>query len=128
MTGRISDFIPFLPFSPGEQAVIVYKFLLELIQKAKNPVSLLDGKHQQLLGNVNLSFRPGRDATVCGSLASTDYSSELGARSLRNAVKQVEDKLVAAYLEEEDEIFESQDVQDFEVDAKGDEIVVYRKY
>jgi len=122
ITGRISEFIPFLPFSPGEQAVVVHKFLMELGQNVRAPVDLSTGPRERLLGNIRLHIR--KDAAVCRSLAETGYSADLGARSLITAVKQVEDMLVGAYLEDEVEILEGNEVQDYFVDAKRGEIIV----
>ena len=128
VTGRVSDFIPFLPFSRGEQAVVVHKFLLEMAMRVADPVRLRPGPEadgEQLLGNVRLRVR--RDASVCARLAETEYSEELGARSLRKAVEDVQDRLVESYLDEDREIEEGEGeelIQDFVVDVKGDEVVV----
>ncbi|KAI0007496.1 P-loop containing nucleoside triphosphate hydrolase protein [Xylariaceae sp. FL0662B] len=124
ITGRISDFIPFLPFSPGEQAVVAHKFLLELARRVKEPIILSNDHQEQLLGNIGLRIR--KDILICNSLAETEYNPDLGARSLATAVKLVEDKLVDAYLEEEEEISEGQEVRHFCVDLNADEVVVYK--
>jgi ATP-dependent Clp protease ATP-binding subunit ClpA len=71
---------------------------------------------------VRLHIR--RDAAVCRNLAEGGYSSSLGARSLITAVKQVEDLLVDAYLGDEDEISERNEMQDCFVDVKNGEIVM----
>ncbi|KAJ9158282.1 ATPase, aaa-2 [Coniochaeta hoffmannii] len=128
VTGRVSDFIPFLPFSRGEQAVVVHKFLLEMAGRVRDPVRLRPGPEadgEQLLGNVRLRVR--RDTSVCARLAETEYSEELGARSLRKAVEDVQDRLVESYLDEDREIEEGEGeglIQEFVVDVKGDEVVV----
>ena len=122
VTGRVSDFVPFLPFSQGEQAVVVQKFLLELSEKVRAPVNLSHGPEEQLLGNVRLRVR--RDAHVCAHLAASEYSQELGARSLRTAVEHVEDRLVERYLDEDKEIDEEAGLREFVVDLNGGEIVV----
>jgi hypothetical protein len=64
-----------------------------------------------------------RDASVCGVLAKQEYHAELGARSLRAAVKGVEDVLVEAYLDVEEEIREGGGMVDFCVDVVAGEVV-----
>ncbi|OAA57584.1 ATPase, aaa-2 [Niveomyces insectorum RCEF 264] len=127
VTGRVSEFIPFLPFSTGEQAVVVHKFLMELAERVAAPVLLGPGAdQQQLLGDVRLHVQ--RDASVCTQLAKAEYSEELGARSLRKAVEEVQDRLVESYLDEDGEIQESAgaDKTDFVVDVRGDSVVFKR--
>lgn len=76
------------------------------------------------MGNIHLRIR--KDSSVCRSLATAEYSSDLGARSLATAVKLVEDKLVETYLEEEEEIVEGKGVHEFCVDMRGGEVVVHK--
>ncbi|KAL2076228.1 hypothetical protein VTL71DRAFT_1171 [Oculimacula yallundae] len=121
VTGRISDFIPFLPFSPGEQAVIVHKFLLELGEKVRGPVNLVPGPKEQLIGNVRMRIR--RDASVCRILAEEEYHSDLGARSLIMGARKLEDLLVDVYLQVDEEIRESERVVEFMVDVNGSEVI-----
>ena len=121
ITGRVSAFIPFLPFSPGEQAVVVHKYLLELGQQVRARINLSTGQKEQLLGNVRLRIR--RDASVCRILAEAEYHMDLGARSLITAVKSVEDLLVEAYLEVDEEIIEDEGVVYFLVDVNGGELI-----
>jgi ATP-dependent Clp protease ATP-binding subunit ClpA len=118
----MSEFIPFLPFNEGEQAVVAHKFLLDLKKQVRKPVVLSGDKTAQLMGNINLRIR--RDASVCRKLATTEYNPDLGARSLVTAVKLVQDKLVELYLEEEDEIAEGGDVQELYVEVQDGEVVV----
>ena len=104
MTGRISSFIPFLPFTPAESAAIVHRHLLLLAATIARPVNLTPGPNEQLLGNVKLRIR--RDASVCKSLAAEFYHPELGVRPLIGAVKAVEEKIIASYLAVDEEITE----------------------
>jgi ATP-dependent Clp protease ATP-binding subunit ClpA len=122
VTGRISDFVPFLPFSPGEQAVVARKFLLELANNVRLPVNLSAGPDERLLGDVKLRIR--RDAKVCAYLAAEEYSEDLGARSLRSAIQQVEDRLVERYLQENNQISEGNELQEYLIELQGDEIAV----
>lgn len=111
-----------MPFTKGEQAVIVHRFLLELGHKVRTPISLRPGPKEQLLGNVRLRIR--RDASVCKLLAEAGYHIDLGARSLITAVKTVEDMLVDVYLDENEEIAENDGrINDFVVDVNGGEVV-----
>ncbi|KAN0070517.1 P-loop containing nucleoside triphosphate hydrolase protein [Elaphomyces granulatus] len=75
LTGRISAFIPFLPFSPGEQAVVTHKYLLELSRKVRTPINLSVGHDERLLGNIRLHVR--KDSSVCRTLAEAEYSPDL---------------------------------------------------
>ncbi|KAI3316621.1 P-loop containing nucleoside triphosphate hydrolase protein [Xylariaceae sp. AK1471] len=122
LTGRISGFIPFLPFNEGEQAVVAHKFLLDLRKKVRDPVTLSSDKAGQLIGNIHLRIR--RDVLVCRTLAAAQYNPDLGARSLLTAVQFVQDKLVELYLEEEDEIVEGGEIQEFCVEVQDSEVVV----
>ena len=139
VTGRVSDFIPFLPFSKGEQAVVTHKFLLDLAKHVAAPVVLgpAQGKdvgrtsggsgsedQHQALGNIKLCVR--RDASVCTRLAEAEYREDLGARTLSNAVGNVKDLLVESYLEEDAEIEETngQPKTEYVVDVRAGEIVV----
>lgn len=101
--------------------MIVHKFLLELADKVRGPVNLVAGPKEQLLGNVRMKIR--RDASVCRILAEAEYHSDLGARSLIMGAGKVEDILVEAYLNVDEEIRESGRMVDFVVDVNGSEVI-----
>ncbi|KAI1414197.1 P-loop containing nucleoside triphosphate hydrolase protein [Hypoxylon sp. FL1857] len=125
ITGRVTDFIPFLPFSEDEQAVVAHKFILELCENVRKPIRLSETQNEQLLGNVRLHIH--RDGAICRALANSEYHPNLGARSLHTAVKhEVEAKLLESYLQEDEEIQENVGMTDFVVSVKGDEIIVER--
>jgi hypothetical protein len=123
MTGRISEFLPFLPFSVGEQAVIVHKSLLELMRKAQRPVNLEDGPDEHLLGNVRLRISR-KDASICKLLAETEYHADLGARSLIVAAEKIKKLLVEEYLHIDEGIAESDGMTEFVIEIIGEEVVV----
>lgn len=122
ITGRISDFLPFLTFSVGEQSVIIHKALLELGRKVQQAVNLSGGPEEKLLGNVRLRIR--RDASVCRALAESEYHSDLGARSLIAAAEKIKRLLVEEYLKVDDEITEGSGMSEFIIDVNGGEVVV----
>ena len=100
---------------------MVHKYLLELGQKARTRINLAPGPSEQLLGNVRMKIR--RDASVCRILAEAEYHADLGARSLIQGAKTVEDMLVEIYLDVDDEIRESERVLDFVVDVNGADVI-----
>jgi len=119
LSGRISSIIPFLPFSPGEAAVVAHKYILELQRKVKETVRL-SGK--QLVGGILLEVR--RDGVVCCQLAANGYDSDQGARSLRATVtSRIEDELVQAYLDEDGRIQDGQPLVRYVVDLAHNGVV-----
>ncbi|KAK1241437.1 hypothetical protein MKX08_001411 [Trichoderma sp. CBMAI-0020] len=121
VTGRISDFIPLLPFSDGEQAVITHKCLLELAQDLRLPICLIKGPSERLIGNIRLLIR--RDGTVCSTLAKAHYHVKLGARSLMAGAEKVKRIVLDVYLDDDEEITEQDGLRDFVVDVDDGDIV-----
>ncbi|RMZ81536.1 hypothetical protein DV737_g2501, partial [Chaetothyriales sp. CBS 132003] len=70
VTGRISAFMPFLLFSPGEQAAIAHKYLLELGRKVRDPVKLSADSEERFVGNVRLHIH--RDASISTSFTESE--------------------------------------------------------
>jgi hypothetical protein len=113
--------LPFLPFSKGEQSVIVHKYILEFSRKIQKAINLSIGPKEQLIGNARLLVR--RDASLCRILADAEYHPVLGARSLISAVSSVEDMLVELYLSVDEEIVETEGFTEFVIDVVAGEIV-----
>ncbi|KAF2403751.1 P-loop containing nucleoside triphosphate hydrolase protein [Trichodelitschia bisporula] len=124
LTGRITSFLPFLHFSPGEAAVIAHKYVNELDNKMRQPVNLAPGPEQKLFGNVRL--RVPKDASVCKAIIMDGgYDVDLGARSIITAVDaKLEDLVVDTYLEVDREIEEDQEMEVYVVDVERSQIVV----
>jgi hypothetical protein len=116
--------VPFLPFSIEEQAVVVHKYIQELGQTILQPVNLLEGPDERLVGNVRLHIR--RDATVCKVLADQEYHSDLGARSLIQAVDSIRRLLYQTYFDIDEDIMVGDEISDFYIDVDGGEVVVKR--
>jgi ATP-dependent Clp protease ATP-binding subunit ClpA len=116
----VSAIIPFLPFSFEEQVVIAHKYCLELQSRVRQPIALSSKK---LLGNVVL--RIVNDTTICAKLAREYYDPDRGARSLETAVRnEIESRVVGTYLELNDEIVESQPLENFLLDLLADGTIV----
>jgi hypothetical protein len=78
----LSIIVPFLPFSPGEAAVIAHKYVLGLKRKVIKAVQL---SGEQLVGRIVLNVQ--RDGAICSLLGSQGYDPDQGARSLKLAVE-----------------------------------------
>lgn len=103
VTGRISSFLPFFPFSPEEAAVINHKFLRILDDQLRLPIDL-HSKPPRPVGHLHLSIL--RDGELCKFLAG-NYIQELGARSIQNGIDNLADDLFMHYTEPVDEITEA---------------------
>jgi ATP-dependent Clp protease ATP-binding subunit ClpA len=97
--------------------------LLEYAQEVRRPVSLQPGLNERLIGGILLHIR--RDASVCRLIAAEGYDGDLGIRSLINAVRDtVELSLFESYLEVEKYIEEGQQIADYVVGVRNDEIAI----
>ncbi|KAK4155853.1 P-loop containing nucleoside triphosphate hydrolase protein [Chaetomidium leptoderma] len=128
LTGRITDFIPFLPFSPIEQAAVADKYLAKLGRELTKPIDTLEEPTRyRPVGNVDLQVKRGY--SVCRALAEEGYVEELGARSIINTVTgEIRDPVVDMYLATKDETREGQPAEIFVVgvDADSGEVEVSR--
>jgi ATP-dependent Clp protease ATP-binding subunit ClpA len=97
--------------------------LLEYAREVRRPVSLQPGLNERLIGGILLHIR--RDASVCRLIAAEGYDGDLGIRSLINAVRDtVELSLFDSYLKVEKDIEEGEQVADYVVDVRNDEVAI----
>jgi hypothetical protein len=124
LTGRISTFVPFLPFSQPETYIGAHKYLLELVNDVRRPINTTPGPDEHLLGNIRLNVRS--DASVCKVLTK-DYDAALGIRSLKKAVRdRVASCLDSEYLSTHDVITEGLPMEDYAVFVANRRIKVSR--
>ena len=122
LTGRVSAFMPFLHFSRGEQAVVVHKFLLELVEKVRDPPDLESGS---VIGNISLRIKD--DASICQAIAEAHYHPDLGARSLHNGVRaEVRNPLAREWMKVDEEAVEGGERAEYVVKMDGNRVVVNR--
>ncbi|KAK8122891.1 hypothetical protein PG984_011561 [Apiospora sp. TS-2023a] len=121
VTGRVTVWLPFLTFSPVEQAVVADKYIADFGREVVRPVQIAkDETRDRLVGNVHLNIRQGY--SLCSALTRDGYVPELGARSLIAEVdEKVRGPLVDAYLQNQDDIAEDGGVTHClaNVDAEG---------
>lgn len=97
--------------------------MLEYAREVQRPVSLQPGLNERLIGGILLHIR--RDASVCRLIAAEGYDEDLGIRSLINAVRDtVELSLFDSYLKVEKDIEEGQQMADYVVDVRNDEVAI----
>lgn len=109
LTGRISGFIPFLTFSPSEQAAVADRILADFGRDVIKPVKVSDVvSKSHMVGDLDLRVRRGY--SVCKALATNGYVPKLGARSITNTVSDdVRMPVVNEYLDRREEIREDQE-------------------
>lgn len=98
--GRISVVLPFIPFSPLEQAVIAHKYILEI---KRTLAADIDVEKDAFMGHIKLEVED--EPAVCRLLADNGYDIEYGARSIKREMqKAVHDAITQEWLESSDEI------------------------
>ncbi|KAI3395837.1 hypothetical protein diail_850 [Diaporthe ilicicola] len=120
LTGRITEFVPFLTFSEAEQAAVAHKYLTEVGKDLSRPVVVTheEGK-QRLVGDIDLQVP--NDYSVCRIIAQQEYVDQLGARSVISGVyRMIEGKVIDDYLEMDDEIKEGQGITTYRVQSNVD--------
>lgn len=96
ITGRINTIVPFFPFSRGERAVVVSKYMLGLGNQVRRPIDI---KAKKLAGHTHLNVV--NDGQIALHIATNYYDPETGARSLDNAVDaQIKHRLMRAIQSE----------------------------
>ncbi|OTB08228.1 hypothetical protein M426DRAFT_317339 [Hypoxylon sp. CI-4A] len=126
LTGRITEIIPFLTFSPDEAAVVANKSIMELEAEVLRPVKLPETKKGDILvGNVQLDV--SSDPAVCSKISNDYYAPELGARSIHGGVGEAISKsLVEQYLQDGDSFAEDQKKTQFTVGINAEKEVEVR--
>ncbi|POS77932.1 hypothetical protein DHEL01_v203673 [Diaporthe helianthi] len=121
LTGRITEFVPFLTFSKIEQAAVVHKYLTEVGRDLANPVVVTrEEEKQRFLGDIDLQVR--KDYSACRIIARDEYVEQLGARSVINGVnRMIEGEVIDHYLNMEDEIREGQGIATYRVQPNVDD-------
>jgi ATP-dependent Clp protease ATP-binding subunit ClpA len=120
LTGRLSDIIPFLTFSPDEQAVISHKGLISLEATLRRPAVVPPGGQEDILiGNVRLDVED--ESKICSTIARKSYAPQLGARSILNAITEaICTPLVSQYLAVDTAFSDDQPETTFEVGTNAD--------
>lgn len=86
--------VPFLPFTKNECAVVLHKYMLKFATNIRQPIDLQPDVNR-LMGHCRLSLI--EDGDVCISLTDKYYNQDLGARSLENAVKEIQHEFAEEY-------------------------------
>jgi len=81
LTGRVTAILPFMPFTAGEQAVVVRKYMLKLANTVRQPI---DTGSKKFAGNTHVKYV--NDGQIALHIGKQYYISEIGARSLDTAV------------------------------------------
>lgn len=121
LTGRITEFVPFLTFSEAEQAAVAHKYLTEIGKELAKPVVVSrEEEKQRFVGDIDLQVP--NDYSVCRIIAKEEYIDQLGARSVINGVnRMIEGEVIDHYLEMEDEIKDGQGITTYRVQSNVDD-------
>ncbi|EFQ99229.1 hypothetical protein MGYG_02243 [Nannizzia gypsea CBS 118893] len=97
LAGHISCYIPFVPFSKTEAAVLAHSYLLKATDSL---AEFHDSLHHSKQGEPdNVTFTLDAQVEACENLATTVYIIKLGARSIEQGVfKAVQSQMVQQYL------------------------------
>lgn len=94
ITGRINLFKPFLHVTGIERAILVHKYFFKFAKEARKLIAT-QAKSKRLMGHCRV--RLVNDNAVYCHLADRFYNKELGARSLSDAVKTVQEDFIFEY-------------------------------
>jgi len=98
------EIIPFMPFSEEEQAVVTHRFITELNERIKKPINL-DKKVNRYIGHSQIVLFNSK--LICGKIAEQEFDRDMGARSLKDAVKRIEIEFADAYKRMDELVDES---------------------
>ncbi|KAH9908378.1 P-loop containing nucleoside triphosphate hydrolase protein [Xylariomycetidae sp. FL2044] len=125
LTGRITEFLPFLTFGPDEPSVVAHKFYMDFEDGIAKPVFLPENKDEndeRYVGNVRMTIK--NDASIFSIIAEDSYMHELGARSLYQGVERtITTPTVVGYLKSGDEVREDQEETHVKVFIDADQMV-----
>jgi hypothetical protein len=93
-TGHINLIVPSLLFTLSECAVVLHKFSLALGTNIRQPADVRPDV-KRLVGHCRLLL--AEDGKICSNLVDTYYNQDVDARSLANAVKELEDEFSGEY-------------------------------
>jgi len=103
MMGRLTMIVPFLPFDKGEQAVAAYKFMREMWNERKKPISVISN---ELVQHIHVTYID--DGQIATYLAKHGYSIETGARPLANTVnREIGLRLTDQFSREDGEVVDA---------------------
>jgi hypothetical protein len=88
------EIIPFMPFSELEQAVVTHRFITELNERVKRPINLHKNVKRYIGHSQIVLFN---SKIICNKIAEQEFDRDMGARSLKDAVKRTEIEFASAY-------------------------------